>query len=57
MLIRALVTRAAMGVTNRLLPLPLRDLRFLLDLRQGVEAVSGETDRLGYSEVALVLGE
>lgn len=39
------------------LPLPLRDLRFLLQVGQGVEPVGGETERLRYSEIALVLGE
>lgn len=46
-----------MGLADRLLTLPLRDLRFLLNLGQGVEAVGGEPERLGYSEVTLMLGE
>lgn len=57
MFVGALVARAAVGVTDRLLQFPLRDLRFLLDLRQGIEAVGGEPERLRYSEVTLMLGE
>lgn len=57
MLVGALVARTVVGVTCRLLPLPLRYLRFLLNLRQGVETVSGEPERLRYSEVAEMLGE
>lgn len=57
MLIGALVTRTAMRAAHVLLALVLRDLCFLLDLRQRIEGVSCETDALGYTEVALVLGE
>ena len=53
----ALAAGAAVGAARVLLALPLRDLRFLLDLRQGVERVGGEAEGLGYPEVALVLGE
>lgn len=53
----AVLTRATMNAACRLLALPLRDLRFLLDLRQGVEAVSGQPERLRYPEVPLMLGE
>lgn len=44
-------------VTDALLALPLRDLRVLLILGQQVEAAEGEPERLGYTEVTLVLGE
>lgn len=46
-----------MGLTDVLLALPLRDLRVLLQFGQAVEGVSGEPEGLGYSEIALMLGE
>lgn len=46
-----------MRAAHGLLALPLRNLRFLLNLRQRIERVGCETDALRYSKVALVLGE
>lgn len=57
MLVGALVARTTVGVTDRLLPLPLRDLRFLLILGQGIERGGGEVEGLRYSEVTEMLGE
>lgn len=53
----ALIARTAMGLACRLLALPLRDLRVLLQLGQTVEGVSRKADRLRNPQVALVLGE
>jgi hypothetical protein len=46
-----------MKTTRPLVALPLLDLPFLLGLRERVEAVRGEAEGLGYSKVALMLGE
>ena len=57
MLISTVVQRAAVLGAAALLALVLGNLRVLLILRQQVEAAEGEPERLGYSEVTLMLGE
>ena len=53
----AVLPRATMHTARRLLALPLRYLRLLLNLRQRIERVGGQPKRLRYPEVPLMLGE